>query len=759
MISQFTKTHPPALFAVLSGYLLLAVLYSLTTPIFEASDELWHYPMVKYLADNGMQLPPQDPANPGAWRQEGSQPPLYYMLAALLTNWIDTSNMETIRRQNPHADIGIVRPDGNANMIVHRPHAEAFPWTGTVLAVQITRFFSIVLGLGTVYITYLIGREIFPERPIVALTAAAWVAFLPMFLFISGSVNNDNLSNLLGNWLTLQIVRLLKPDVRPTWRSYALLGVVCGAGMLAKLNIGFLIPLVALALLIVSLRQRDWKPLIIGGAISGGLTILIAGWWYLHNYQLYGDPSGINRFLEMVGRRPIIANLAQLWSERESFTRAYWGFFGGVNVPMPDFVYSVFNLIGGIGLMGAGAFILKTIIHREWGWDRWLLTSVTLIWPLVTFISYLRWTAETPASQGRLVFGALSAITLWMIVGLSWWLPKRIARIVVFGSVGWFAAVALLAPFAFIAPAYAAPAQLAAGTSETRFNAPDGGTLGLVNAQVVSAGAQPESYVEIAFDLQIEVPFARDWSLFVHLVTADGVIVGQRDVYPGQGRLATSDLPTGRTWRNHVAVWVPSAAYAPMALDVIIGWYHLPTGDRMTLPDGGETLLIGQVPLRPRASEREFPNPLSINFEGQIELIGYALSDLTPSAGHSVELTLYWRALRQIERDYVVFAQILDPATLTRYAASDAMPVVWTRPTSTWRVGEIIEDIHPLTVDPNTPPGIYELGFGLYLQENDFPRLRILTPDGGMAFDIAYLTRVRVLPATASSESTSEAHD
>lgn len=748
------------LIGILAAYVLLGLTYSLVTPIFEASDELWHYPMVKYLADNGLALPPQDPANPGAWRQEGSQPPLYYMLTAVLTGWIDTSDMETVRRLNPHADIGVVRPDGNANMIVHRPNEENFPPSGTVLAVHLARFFSVLLGLGTVYITYQLGREIFPERPAIALGAAALVAFLPMFLFISGSVNNDNLSNLLGSLLTLQIVRLLKPDSHPNWRTYAALGMVCGAGLLAKLNIGFLIPLVALALLMVSLRRRDWKPLIVGGIISGSLTILIAGWWYLHNIQLYGDPSGINRFLEMVGRRPIPANAAQLWSERESFTRAFWGFFGGVNVPMSDLSYLIFNIIGGVALVSAAAFMIYTLTRRKWSWERWLPAAVTILWPVVTFVSYLRWTAETPASQGRLVFGALAAIMMWVAAGLVWWLPRRWGRAVLIGVGGYFALVASIAPFVFITPTYALPPQIPAETPTAIFTASDGGKIGLLNARVISGSVQPEDYVQIELDLQIEAPLTRDWSLFVHLVTPDGVIIGQRDVYPGQGKLATSDLSTGYAWRNSVAIWVPPAAYAPETLEIVVGWYHLPTGERLTLPSGDETLTVGQIALQPRDSALDIPNPIHINFDQQIELVGYSLSDRSPAAGQTVELTLYWRALKNIERDYVVFAQILDPITLTRYAASDAMPAAWTRPTTTWQVGEIIEDTHLLAVDPNAPPGIYELGFGLYLQEGDFPRLRIFTPDGGMAFDIAYLTRVRILPAlTTTPQSTAEAEN
>ncbi|MEO8609772.1 MAG: DUF2142 domain-containing protein [Chloroflexota bacterium] len=756
------------LYLILAAYVILASIYSIITPIFEASDELWHYPMVKFLADHNLSPPPQDPTNPGPWRQEGSQPPLYYMMATFLTSGIDTSDMDSVRRINPHADIGIIRPDGNANMIVHRQKAESFPWHGTTLAVHIIRFLSILLGLGTVLVTYQLARAIFPEWPLVALGAAALNAFLPMFLFISGSVNNDNLSNLLGNLLTLLIVHLVKSKSSNTdeakyrpYLSYVFIGIVTGAGLLAKLNIGFLIPLVGLALLIVSIRQRDWRPLVIGGVISGGLTVVIAGWWYLRNAQDYGDPTGLNMFLEMVGRRAVYANLPQLWSERNSFTQAYWGFFGGVNVPLPDWVYLIFNVIGVVGLVGAIGFIVYRIVQKA---DKaslistnsrgfqWLPALVTIIWPVVTFVSYLRWTAETPASQGRLVFGALSAISMWMAVGLVWWLPKKLQAWVLMGVTGYFGVVAALTPLLVIAPMYALPASIETQAVDVyTFAAPSSGSIGIIKSDVLTKVVQPEGYVNINSTLEITQPLDRDWSLFIHLVTPDGVIVSQRDVYPGEGKLATSDLASDYTWDNDVSIWIPATAYAPTKLDIEIGWYDLQTGERMKLADGSEMLTIGQVDLQPRTDPENLgvPNPIRINFDNQIELVGYEMTDLSPVAGDTVQLTLYWRALQKIEQDYKIFANILDPKTLTKYAASDGMPVDWNAPTTTWNSGEIIKDVHTLKVNPNTPPGIYETEIGWYLQAEDgsFPRLRIVTPDGGMADNYLNLSRVRVVAA------------
>lgn len=747
-------TEKRVLAFILLSYVVLATIYSIVTPIFEASDELWHYPMVQHIATTG-QLPVQDPANIGPWRQEGSQPPLYYMIAALLTAGIDTSDMNIIRRQNPHADIGVVLPDRNANMITHRTNLETFPWRGTVLAVHVARFFSIALGLGTVYMTYLLGREIFPTELVIRLGAAALVAYLPMFLFISGSVNNDNLSNFAGSLLLLLIVRLITLEHLPHWRDYVLLGIAAGVGLLAKLNLGFLLPLAALTLLIISLRCKDWRPLVIGGFISGALTILIAGWWYLRNIQLYGDPTGLNVFLEIVGRRLVPANLAQLWSERHSFTQAYWGFFGGVNVPMPEVIYLIFNLIGGIALLSAVVFIIYALMRRNrttFPLRSGIAAAFTLLWPVMTFVSYLRWTAETPASQGRLVFGAISAISLWMAVGLVWWLPHRLRPVMMSIIAGWFAAVAAPAPFLFIAPSYQEPplieqslTRIATFSSETA-----SGSIDLLRAEIQpqSTEVYPEGYVLLDTVWEISQPPDRDWSLFVHLVTPDGVILSQRDVYPAQGLLATADLTTGRRWSSPIAVWVPPTAYAPMLLNVNIGWYHLPTGERLKLSDGEEFFTMGQVELLPRTSDLLVENPLSVNFGGIIELVGYEVSDLSPAAGDTLNVTLYWRGLQPIGGDFKVFVNVIDPPTLTKYAASDGMPVEWTRPTTTWHPGEIIADTHTLPVDPNAQPGIYELQVGLYKEaDGALERLRIFTPDGGQAFDLLYLSRVRILPA------------
>lgn len=712
---------------ILVAYFVIGTTYILTNPLWEAPDELHHYAMIQYLQTNQFQLPSQEIGIVGLWQQEGNQPPLYYFLGALLTLPIDTSNINEVIRINPHADIGIIHPDGNVNRIVHHPEHEIFIGEGAVLASYLLRFFSLILGSLTVWVTYELARTILPDLPVIAIVATAINAFIPMYIYISASINNDNLSNFLANLLVLLLVRILLEPDQINWKTYAIIGIVTGAGLLAKLNIGLFIPIIALVLLYISVRERDWKPFIIGSIISGSLTILIAGGWYWRNAILFADPTGLERFLDIVGRRANPATLEQLWAERESFTRTFWGLFGSINVPMRDTFYTVFNLIGGISLIIGTVTIFGEGLRKKQN----VATLLIVGWSIIVFVALLRWTSITPASQGRLVYGAISSITLLMACGIAYWIPKIIRPQLLTGLVLILAVVAALQPFVTIEPAYARPDDLGACDTNCETNtvfSSNDGQIAVFDTQLITEQSTPNNYIQFDIDFGIVDNLDDDWSIFTHTISPDGIILAQRDVYPGGGLLATSDIETGYSWRNNIAIYLPPTTFAPTSLEIRLGWYHHQTGERMILSNGDETISIGFVEVHPA----EF----SVNFGNAIELIDYDISSLVASDNTTVELTLYWRGLQAMTEDYVIFANIIDPQTLTKYADSNAMPANWTRPTSSWQVGEIIEDTHILNISPDAATGVHQLEVGVYLQEDGFPRLPVI----GTYNDFIYLT-------------------
>jgi hypothetical protein len=95
-------------------------------------------------------------------------------------------------------------------------------------------------------------------------------------------------------------------------------------------------------------------------------VLLIAGWWYLRNIQLYGDVTGINAFIDVLGKRAAPASLLQLWGERWGFMLSYWGLFGGVNVPIDDWGYHLFNGLAILAVVG----VVVYLVTMTWQWFR-----------------------------------------------------------------------------------------------------------------------------------------------------------------------------------------------------------------------------------------------------------------------------------------------------------------------------------------------------------------------------------------------------
>jgi hypothetical protein len=761
--------------------LVLGVTYALVTPAFEASDELWHYPMVRHLAD-GNPLPVQvfDPAQAGPWNQEASQPPLYYYLGAALTWWVDTSDMETARWLNPHVDNGVITPDGNTNLAIHDPAAS--PWQGTLLAVRIVRLFSVLLGTVTVYLTYRLGREVAPDRPEIALGAAAINAFLPMFLFISGAVNNDNLAIPLASLALLIMVRNVAAR-RDTGRApkpvaWLALGAVIGLAVLTKEGTLGLLPM-AFGTAVVAAWQA-WAgqpgsaddPQRLRAAVSprglwpaaGGLLLslllvavpilVIAGWWYYRNIVLYGDWLGWNAFIAVLGERARPASLLQLWGERRGFLMSFWGLFGGVNVPMAGWTYLILNGLMLLSVIGFLVYLVR-VAREEWlafrasterpparllrPFERRFALIACLLFSAAVVYGLVQWATTTWSSQGRLVFTALSPLLVLMSLGLAGWLPRRPATAVLASVAGFMFVIAALAPWVWIRPAYQPPTT--AGPLSRTADVTFGDALRLVSYDFDRDRVLPGGSVRVRLEWEALSPMDRDWSVFVHLYDPVlGQPIAQRDMYPGQGLVATRLLEPGDRLVNEYVLSIPPAAVAPAALELAVGLYDLASGERLPATGGGDAAGLATIKLE--SAVGDVPNPVTLRFEHDLTLSGFMVAPRRVRPGDIVDLTAYWRAGGPLPDDYTFFAQIVGPDT-TRYAAADMAPPV---PTSRWVDGETYSWPMTLAINPATPSGTYPLIVGLYVQTADggFERLQRVTEDGRLTDDFATLTPIRV---------------
>ncbi len=132
---RFWHKHPGLPIALLL-YLILAFSYFFIVPIFEAPDEWTHIGHIKHIAA-GKGLPVMLPGQ-GIWG--GQQPPLYYVIGALLVQPFDLSHFETYLSDNtnPHASVGYALDPGNKNIYLHQPD-ETFPYRGLSLTAYIYR--------------------------------------------------------------------------------------------------------------------------------------------------------------------------------------------------------------------------------------------------------------------------------------------------------------------------------------------------------------------------------------------------------------------------------------------------------------------------------------------------------------------------------------------------------------------------------------------------------------------------------------------
>jgi 4-amino-4-deoxy-L-arabinose transferase-like glycosyltransferase len=716
------------LVAVLGAFLVLGVLYALSTPVFEASDEIFHYPVVKHIAD-GRGLPVQDPKTEAAWEQEGSQPPLYYALAALATSWINTGDMDAIRWRNPLSNIGRPASPGNKNLVIHTS-AEAFPWRGSVLAVHIIRFLSLLLQTGTVYLTYLISRQVWPQREELAVLAAALVAFNPMFLFISGSVNNDNLIVPLATLAVYLLVRTL----REGWLScgrLALLGILLGLAALTKLSGLGLFALTAAVLTVVAARRRAWGAWVRWGLILFAMIAVIAGWWYLRNWRLYGDPTGLSAMLDIAGRRDSLMTWQQLLAEFQGFRMSYWGVFGGFTIVAPDWVYKVYDGLVIAGILGWGVLVWRmrrsTIDDRRWRAGQVSMILTLALWVGIVWVSLIRWTNQTLASQGRLIFPAIAAAAILLAYGLAGWAAGKWRTRLALGLASALFVLAAAIPFWVIRPAYAKPPLLTAEqgpVSAAPSGVVFGGTLRLLAHELPQDAVRPGEELPVAAYWQSAAATQRDLSVFAQL-WAQGAekltLVGFTASYPGLGAYPTSLLQPGDVVKDVYRVPVEISATAPSLLQVHLGLFEyggsdegaLPTVDSAGRPASG---MVGTVRLLPpEPTTYDIPHPLRFDLGNQAALLGYGLWDESPKAGEPVILTLYWQALARMADDYKVFVHLVGPGPEEHIAAqSDKMPLDGQWPTWAWEPGYPVRDEYRLQLPADLPPGIYELRAGLY---------------------------------------------
>jgi 4-amino-4-deoxy-L-arabinose transferase-like glycosyltransferase len=718
----------------------LAGLYNALNPIFEAPDELGHYSYVRSLA-LGSGLPidtPDRPNQPG--QPEGAQPPLYYAVAALLTFWAPHGDLAVQARNNPAGSIGDPRTPGNKNHFLHGPD-QAFPWSGETLNVHLTRFSTTLWGVVTVILTYGIGRLVF-ARPIFAVAAAMVVAGNPQFLFMSSAVNNDVAVAAVAAlliWLCLRSAR--RP---PSRRAAVLLGVVAGLAVLAKpLAIGGVLFAVA-ATAIATRRAHRGIPTFAARALEVIVAFTFtSGWWFAYNVVTYHSAMPVDSFVHRSQIFDQAPSLARAASELGGLLMSYWAVFGWFSILGPAWYYEIFDALMLLGALGLGVAALRWIARRPRRDADRTGVAFTVAWCILIFGALCAYRLVVEAFQGRLLFAAMSANAILLVVGWYELAPRRNAGLVA-GALGLsLIGPAASAPLTMLIPAYRPPAIVEAtavnptSPSYARF----GNAIRLIGADLnppAGTRLRPGDPIQVTLYWQGLRAIDRDYELSLQLIEASQRKLAALDTMPGSGSAPTSNWPTNRVIVDPYVLHVDSRAAGPTLGQLVLVLYQ---------PDTLETLPVfdqagAQIPSQLAIGRYVLAGPSDLArvqsgqpFGDQISLIDYQVDRATLHPGDELHGFLLLGGLAHMQQNYTVFVHLEGPQGLV--ANDDGQPMHGAYPTAVWAPGDLVQHAFGFRVPITTPAGRYSLRAGFY----DLGTGQRLTSPAG---DAATLTGIQV---------------
>ena len=374
---------------------------------------------------------------------------------------------------------------------------------------------------------------------------------------------------------------------------------------------------------------------------------------------------------------------------------------------------------------------------------------------LVAFVALMRWTAMTLASQGRLLFPVIAVISCFMAVGLVR-VMCAVPRVV--RPIGWAAScvgacvalgmLALAAPFAYIAPAYAMPqrlqseAQLPKDLRKVELVYED--KLRWLGYTVQQTRVRPGETLDITLYWQGQKPLAKNYSLGLRLLGRGDVELLRLDTYPGGGMWQTTLWNSGEIVADHYRLRLPSTQTLTHLLPSVV---KLDVDVGVSAP-GNFVSLTPTFDLQGQPSSRQFYEVASVgqvsgdvNSRQATSRLDKAklLNVTTRQEGREIVLTTVWLCTDDVNEDFTMFVQLFDAANTQRKPQADGptanLPVRW------WRKGDVIVDERRLVLSDDIQPGAYAIKFGLY-KPTTFERMRAFDANGQPLPDDALVVNV-----------------
>lgn len=380
-------------------------------PPFEAPDENGHLGYASFLATRG-ELPNQlDPDPARRVDGQGHQPPLAYAVMAGVLRVLGSDGALTTRlRVNPtHAWHG--GPGGEQHPLF-RHDAPLFT-AEQARAFYALRLLSVVYGVLTLVVVARFMTLVTDDEPTRVL-AVLLAATLPQLVFVTSYATADALLILLSTVTALQLARAVATPER--WQPWVLLGVALAGALLVKKTALFLMPGIALVVgAMVLARRLPLGACLRGGALVAAVVVVVAGWLFVRNHVVYGDPLGSAMEQRTLQTLMVPRPLSDPYF-REDLPRllgaSFVGVLGWMNVWLPAPVYWLY---GGLAVIAAAGVLRR--LREPW-------TLVALTFAGLCLLGIVVFNMTFPQPQGRYLFAALPFLAYLAAAGLRTWMRR-----------------------------------------------------------------------------------------------------------------------------------------------------------------------------------------------------------------------------------------------------------------------------------------------------------------------------------------------
>ena len=619
-----------ALALVIVGYLALGLYYNVTNPIWEAPDEPAHYRYVLHLIKTHTL-----PIRTTSVGDQYHQPPLYYFVGALAVSWLPLDEAAPAK-YNPLFIWREPRLGDEPNVALHTQD-ELPPYTGTVLALHLLRFLSLLFGAVAVWVAYALARTILPDRPWLAVAAAGLTAFTPQFLFVGATAGNDGPAIALSSLTLLTATRMAlaaREGRTISWRSSALLGLWLGLGLLSKLTFLGIVPLVVLLALYTLVIARRRLRTFAGWAASAGIGVVLGGWWYFRNlliyassYALFGPGLMDERTITLREFQEKPAEVATIFGwYPEPLFQSFWLRFGWMDIYPDGWVYDAAKWLCLIALAGCLLFVLRWLLRRQRPASPALFGAVICTLAFLSTLSVVTWrfayTLGNHYPQGRYLFGAQPAIALLLVLGLAEvaGLPPAAVGLVAGSSRIWLAlrrglavaaalalvalasALCVAAANRYITPSYSTlPVWLHWDDRllDNKVDANYDNKLALIGYDLVQRDVTAGGTVTIDLYWRASDKMDQDLHAFVHIADDTGKPLAQKDAPAGGEVYPTTQWARGEVIRERRVIAVDSQVPAG-TYQVLVGVYSYQTMQRLPLvsPQGATAVRLTTLTVR-----------------------------------------------------------------------------------------------------------------------------------------------------------------